>query len=67
MLVLALLRPAQMRIMHDVHLRQQNLQEYLRMDRGGLIMVWPPQDKPRNMAGPPPNFGGKEGGGMPLD
>eukprot|EP00873_Tetraselmis_striata_P011643 jgi/Tetstr1/431907/TSEL_021396.t1 len=48
-----------MRIMHDVHLREKNIPEYLRMDRGGLIMMWPPQNKPRNMAGPPPNFGGK--------
>jgi hypothetical protein len=50
-----------MRIMHDVHLRSENLVEYLRMDRGGLIMIWPPENKPRNMAGPPPNLLGKSG------
>lgn len=33
--------------MHDFHIKEQNLAELLRMDPGGFIAVWPPEDKPK--------------------
>ena len=33
--------------MHDFHIKEHNLAELLRIDPGGFIIVWPPEDKPK--------------------
>lgn len=47
-------RRTTVRIMHDFHIKEQNLAELLRMDPGGFIAVWPPEDKPKGLGGPGP-------------
>mmetsp|Transcript_25749 Transcript_25749/g.72051 ORF Transcript_25749/g.72051 Transcript_25749/m.72051 type:complete len:393 (+) Transcript_25749:127-1305(+) len=42
------------RIMHDFHIKEHNLAEMLRIDPGGFILVWPPEDKPKGLGGPSP-------------
>mmetsp|Transcript_37848 Transcript_37848/g.89882 ORF Transcript_37848/g.89882 Transcript_37848/m.89882 type:complete len:387 (+) Transcript_37848:69-1229(+) len=47
-------RRTTVRIMHDSHITERNLAEMLRMDPGGLILVWPSANKPKGLAGPGP-------------
>mmetsp|Transcript_9929 Transcript_9929/g.25313 ORF Transcript_9929/g.25313 Transcript_9929/m.25313 type:complete len:181 (+) Transcript_9929:166-708(+) len=42
--------------MHDVHLVDKNLAELLRMDPGGFVVAWPPEDKPKAVGGPSPKL-----------
>jgi len=44
----------QVRVMHDFHIKEHNLAEMLRLDPGGFIVAWPPEDKPKGLAGPSP-------------
>jgi len=47
-------RRTTIRIMHDMHIAERNLAELLRLDPGGVALVWPPTNKPKGLAGPPP-------------
>mmetsp|Transcript_17320 Transcript_17320/g.41385 ORF Transcript_17320/g.41385 Transcript_17320/m.41385 type:complete len:306 (+) Transcript_17320:222-1139(+) len=47
-------RRTTVRVMHDFHIKEHNLAEMLRLDPGGFIVAWPPEDKPKGLAGPSP-------------
>lgn len=47
-------RRTTVRIMHDGHMAEKNLAEMLRMDPGGLVLAWPPTNKPKGTGGPSP-------------
>jgi hypothetical protein len=47
-------RRTTIRIMHDMHIAERNLAELLRLDPGGVALVWPPTNKPKGLAGPGP-------------
>mmetsp|Transcript_14891 Transcript_14891/g.41856 ORF Transcript_14891/g.41856 Transcript_14891/m.41856 type:complete len:372 (+) Transcript_14891:167-1282(+) len=60
-------RRTTVRIMHDGHIHEKNLAELLRMDPGGVALVWPPTHKPKGLAGPGPKPDKTRHLGMWLD
>ena len=53
--------------MHDFHIKEHNLAELLRIDPGGFIIVWPPEDKPKVMQKPLPPQLRRKGAELSLE